>query len=180
MVASERFEKVKGDYLKSSENNRVIEKTAHTFAGDYARGEQEYSNGKHLVRVVLENLDNEDANNDVFIGIISSNAVMDSMGNLYFKQTPSTYAWNTSALEWDGQIETIQNGSAVLIPKDRWPNAGVGDVLELTIDCDEGQIGIHNETTCARDTMDIDMNSASLPWKFIVIFSTRRDRVRLV
>ncbi len=63
---------------------------------------------------------------------------------------------------------------------EKWPGAKTGDILELTIDCDQRTINIENQTGQRKDSMNVDLENSPLPWKCIVIFFTRPDRVRLL
>ena len=172
-----RFGETGGYSHSLCEDNRVFEKKWDTYGGNYARSEQEYSSGQHCIRFQLEEVDNGRQANDIVIGIISSNTTAEDQ---YFNRTPSTYAWSTTSNEWEEKRLIVQNGKHTSVSKDKWPGAKTGDILELNIDCDEQTISIENQTGEGKDSMRVDLDNSSLPWKFIVIISTRADCVRLL
>ncbi|UJR18022.1 hypothetical protein I4U23_004923 [Adineta vaga] len=174
---TERFDETGGYGISLRNNNQIFEKLYATYGGNYARGQQKYSNGKHSIRFQLEPiLDNKEAN-IILVGIISSNVIATDQ---YFNQTPSLYAWETSSHEWEDETTIVQNGIHQKVSKDKWSGAETGDILELTIDCDQQSISIQNETRKGSNSMKVDLKNSPLPWKFITIFSMYSDRVRLL
>lgn len=175
MGEPERFYETGGYNHCLLDNNQVFEKTMETYGGNYAQGHREYSTGQHSVRLQLEATSTNTQANMVFIGIISSNVIATDQ---YFNRTSSTYAWGTS--KYEDQSTIIQNGDHQQVFKDKWSGAKTGDILELTIDCDKQLITMENQTEHKKDSMKVDLNKCPLPWKFIVIFFTRPERVRLL
>jgi hypothetical protein len=174
---AERFDKTGGYGYLLLNNNQVFEKPYATYGGNYARGQQKYSSGQHRIRFQLEPVLGEREANTILVGIISSDITATDQ---YFNLTPSTYAWETSSHEWENETTIVQNGEHQKVSKDKWPGAEIGDVLELTIDCDQRTISIENQTRKGCDSMSVDLKNCPLPWKFIVIFSLYADRVRLL
>ena len=159
------------------DNNKVFEKSTETYGGDYARGQREYFTGQHCIRFQLEPVSDGRQDNTILFGIISSSVTAKDQ---YFNQTPSTYAWGTSSYESDNESMIVQNGNHQRVSMDKWPGAKTGDILELIIDCDQRTINIVNQTGQGKDSINVDLENSPLPWKFIVIFFTRPDRVRLL
>lgn len=174
---SERFDETGGYGISLRNQNQVFEKLYSTYCGNYARGQQKYSKGKHVIRFQLESVLDDREANTILVGIISSNITAIDQ---YFNQTPSLYAWETSSHPWENQTTVVQNGIHQKVSKKKWSGAETGDILELTIDCDQQSISIKNETRQESDSMKIDVKNSPLPWKFITIFSLFSDRVRLL
>ena len=174
---AERFDETGGYSHYLLDNNQVFEKTMETYGGEYARGQKEYSTGQHCIRFQLEPVDSGREANQIIVGIISSGVAAKDQ---YFNRTPSTYGWQTLSNEWENETTIIQNGKHHRVSKDKWPGAKTGDILELTIDCDQRTISIENQTKQEHDSINVDLEKCPLPWKFIVIFFTRPDRVRLL
>jgi hypothetical protein len=173
----EQFDETGGYGHSLLDNNKVFEKPMETYGGNYARGQREYSAGQHHIRFQLEEVSSGSQSNEILIGIISSNVIARDQ---YFNRTPSTYAWAMSSFEWNNESNIVQNGNHLLISKDNWPGAKIGDILQLTIDCDQRMISIQNQTREGKDSMNVDLEKCPFPWKFIVIFFTRSNRVRLL
>jgi hypothetical protein len=174
---AEQFDETGGYGISLRNNKQVFEKLYATYGGNYARGQEEYSTGQHRIRFQLEPvLDNREANT-ILVGIISSNV---KATDQYFNLTPSTYGWETSSHEWEDNTTIVQNGEHKKVSKDKWSGAEIGDILELTIDCDQQTISIKNQTRQGSDSMKVDVKNSPLPWKFIAIFSLYADRVRLL
>ncbi|CAF3847925.1 unnamed protein product [Rotaria sp. Silwood1] len=174
---AERFDETGGYGYSLLDNNQVFEKPMETYGGNYARGQREYSAGIHRIRFQLEPVSSGLQANRILIGIISSSITAKDQ---YFDHTPSTYAWGTSSYEWESESTIVQNGNHHRVSRKKWPGAKTGDILELTIDCDQRTISIENQTGQGKDSMNIDLENSPLPWKFIIIFFTRPDRVRLL
>jgi hypothetical protein len=174
---AERFDETGGYSHSLLDNNQVFEKSMETYGGEYARGQRKYSTGQHRIRFQLEVISSQTVANAIFIGIISSGVTAKDQ---YFNRTPSTYAWRTASNEWETDSKIIENGVHRNVSKDKWPGAKTGDILELMIDCDNQTISIENQTRQGKDSMKVDLTNSPLPWKFIVIFFTRPDRVRLL
>ncbi|CAF3343933.1 unnamed protein product [Rotaria sp. Silwood2] len=174
---AEQFDETGGYNHTLLDNNQVFEKSMETYGGNYARGQREYSTGVHRIRFQLEPVSSDLQANKILIGIISSNI---TARDQYFNRTPSTYAWETSSYEWENESIIVQNGNHQRVSRDKWPGAKTGDILELTIDCDQRTISIENQSGQGKDSMNVDLENSPLPWKFIVIFFTRPDRVRLL
>jgi hypothetical protein len=174
---AERFDETGGYDHSLLDNNQVFEKSLATYGGNYARGKREYSTDQHRIRFQLEAVSSDTTANTILIGIISSGV---SATDQYFDRTPSAYAWRTGSYEWENENVIVQNGDHHRVPKHKWPGAKTGDILELTIHCDQRTISIENQTREGKDSMEVDLEKSPLPWKFIVVFSTRPDRVRLL
>ncbi len=115
--------------------------------------------------------------NTILIGIISAGVTAIDQ---YFNRTPSTYAWGTKSYKEQTEGMIVENGNHRSVPSEKWPGAKTRDILELTIDCDKQTISIENQKRKIKDSMNVDLTKSPLPWKFIVIFSTHPDRVRLL
>jgi len=174
---AERFDETGGYGHSLLNNKQVFEKLYATYGGNYACGQQKYSTGQHHIRFQLEPVLGGREANTILVGIISSSVTPKDQ---YFNRAPSTYAWETSSHEWEDETTIVQNGEHQKVSKDRWSGAETGDILELTIDCDQRTISIKNETKKGRSSMNVDLKNSPLPWKFIVIFSLYADRVRLL
>ncbi len=176
MTEAEHFEETGGNNHSLLDNNQVFNKPIATHSGDYARGQRKYSTGQHRIRLQLEAI-NSHMTANIIIGIISSNVTAKDQ---YFNQTPSTYAWGTSSFEGKNEMAIVENGIYRRVSKKRWPGAKNGDILQLTIDCDQQTISLENQTAEGKDSMKVDLEKSPLPWKFIVIFSTGPSSVRLL
>lgn len=173
----ERFDETGGYGIALLDNHRVFEKPYATYGGNYARGRRKYSTGQHSIRVQLEALASGAEANTISVGIISAGV---NAKDQYFNRTPSTYGWEMSTYEWEEKTTVVHNGVHVKVPKSKWAGAETGDVIELTIDCDQQTIGMKNETRKHGDSIKVDVKHCPLPWKFLVVFSLYPDRVRLL
>jgi hypothetical protein len=63
----------------------------------------------------------------------------------------------SSSNEWDKETIIVQNGKYQHVTKDKWPGAKTGDILELTIDCDQQTISLENQTREGNDSMNVDL-----------------------
>jgi hypothetical protein len=174
---AERFDETGGYSHSLLDNNQVFEKTMETYGGDFARGHREYSTGQCRIGFQLEAVSSGQQANTILVGVISSSVTATDQ---YFNRTPSTYAWGTTSHDWQTESTIVENGVHRGVSKDKWPGAKTGDILELTIDCDQRTISIENQTRQVQDSMNVDLEKSPFPWKFIVIFFTRCDRVRLL
>ena len=177
MGDTERFDETGGYCHSLLDNNQVFEKTVETYGGDYARGQREYSTGQHRIRFQLGEVASGRQPNNTLVGIISSSVTPTDQ---YFNRTPSTYAWGAVSADWENESTIVKNGDHQRVSKNQWPGAKTGDILQLTIDCDQRTITMENQTGEEKDSMKVDLKNSPLPWKFVVVFFTCPDCVRLV
>ncbi len=157
----ECFRAVDSSGVRLTDNNRSCEKiNSHDWQCVF--GILNYPTGIHRIRLKLEK-----GIINIFIGICSQDKLPSGP---YFYDKPTTHGWLTHGY-------VVMNGQN---PKQGWSAADHNDILELTINCDERSISILNERSQAKNSMQVDINQAPLPWCLLVLLHYKDNRVSLV
>jgi len=157
----ECFRALDSSGVRLTDNNRSCEKiNSHDWQCIF--GILNYPTGIHRIRLKLEK-----GVINIFIGICSQDKLPSGP---YFYDKPTTHGWLTHGY-------VVMNGQN---PKQGWSAADHNDILELTINCDERSISILNERSQAKNSMEVDINQAPLPWCLLVLLHYKDNRVSLV
>jgi hypothetical protein len=148
--------------VRLTDNNRSCEKISQKNGWQCVFGLLNYSAGIHRIRLKLEK-----GSINILIGICSQN---EPPKDSPFYCKPTIHGWFTHGY-------VIKNGQGSCA---EWPQVNENDILELTINCDERSISILNERNQAKNSMQVDINQAPLPWCLLVIHYHKNDRISLL
>lgn len=153
-------------FLKNTETN--VDDHFHRFAGHVKLSENGlvatcvgfssicgmklYTTGAHRIQFRI----NAKKNDGLFFGILSSTKQITARAT----ELPSAYGWRD-------YTRTIINGS--LHPKAyREKNIERGDLITLTIDCDNAEILLTHHDLKHKLRLSVNLNECPLPWKLLV------------
>ena len=104
-----------------------------------------YSSGVYQWRIKITELDHSRYS---FIGIGVTTLPLDRNNNYYFRSVGTTYAWYSDQGNYD--LAASQTRGAARIS--RWQ---AGDIVLLTLNCDQLQLHLHLQRTAERKTINM-------------------------
>ncbi|CAM4952886.1 unnamed protein product [Rotaria socialis] len=157
----ERFGTVSSSAVRLTDNSRTCENTvdsqwAHVF------GTLNYSTGIHRIRLKLDK-----GTTNILIGICSQNKP--PAGPLFYDK-PTTHGWFLHGY-------VVKNGQG---SHPGWPQVSLGDILELSVNCNERSLSILNERSRAQNSMQVNIAEAPFPWCLYILFYYKETQVSLV
>lgn len=158
----QRFRTTHSAHIQLTDNDRKCEKIGKN--GDYQSvvGTLTYTSGIHRIRLKVEK-----GFSDIFFGICSETKLPNGA---YLYDKPSVHGWFVHGY-------LVKNGHS---PQPGWSIVDVDDILELTINCDEQKLSIHNETTGAKNSMEVNTDEAPFPWCLFVLIHFTGSRLSLL
>jgi len=129
-------------------------------------GQQLYSQGQHVVRFKIEQIQYPDS---IYFGCISSQLTDDLIGS----RSPF-------AVGWFGTKDLYQHGvySGDCNSQDRKLKSN--DILCLIFDCDNRQIKLFHERINKTYEAPVNIDKSPFPWQFLMVFYYNNDCVRIL
>lgn len=148
--------------IKLSDNKRTCEKVSLNGIYQSVFGTLFYSSGIHQIRLKVEK-----GSEDIFCGICSQS---NPPSKAYLYDEPTVYGWFLHGY-------MILNGQH---PQSGSPRFDEGNILEITIDCDQQSLIIRNEKDHEGHKIEVDIKQAPLPWCLLIILHYRGGRLSLI
>ncbi|UJR32795.1 hypothetical protein I4U23_020257 [Adineta vaga] len=165
----ERFAEVNG--LGTIEDRGACIKHADTDTKFvHVRGEQLYSQGRHVVRFRIEK---GSGSYNIFIGICPSSVGLRQI--LYHLEVVA--GWFSNSEVW---LHGKSNSNDSEGKEYQTDDLKVDDIFELTIDCDKKQLELFHDRTNKKQIINIDTTKAPLPWHILLALRHQGDSVRIL
>ena len=156
----ERFLTGNDPQVRLSNGNRTCENLNGNWHCVF--GTLDYSSDIHRLRLKVEK-----GTTDILMGICSR---LRPPTGPFFYNKPSTCGWFTHR-------HVISNGQGSSIG---WPQVNENDILELTINCNERLLSVVNETSRAKNSIQVNVYQSPFPWCLLLVFRPIRSRVSLI
>jgi len=168
LIQEERFGEFVGD-ICIEDNGRVALYSGSYSSNSYVRGKEEYSNGKHKIRVIINK---KTATYAMSFSIVSKSTPISQTTS--DTETHIAYGWYTD--------DDIHNpDSSYQVSKNFKDLQGETTFeLELIIDCDNRKISYFNERTKNTHEMNVNIDICPFPWQLEFYLFYIGDRVQIV